>query len=232
MSRNHHQDRRAPTPAEEIDRSERLSFRFDSRAFKAHPGDTIASALHAAGVRTLSRSFKYHRPRGLFCVSGNCPNCLVEVDGEPSVRSCVTPVRYGMEVRGQNAWPSVERDILSLSDKFSDFLPPGFYYKRFYKQAWMWPVYEKILRRMAGLGVVHPKNGAGHGRPRETETWEKEYHDAELTVIGVGLAGMSATLEAARRGVSVTLVDEGRRPGGHLRTVTGPCPAPQSCTTF
>ena len=233
MSRNPRPGRRAPSPAEEIDRSARRSFRFDGRSFEAHPGDTIASALHAAGVRTLSRSFKYHRPRGLFCVSGNCPNCLVEVDGEPSVRSCVTPVRDGMEVRGQNAWPSVEHDALSLSDKFSGFLPPGFYYKRFYKPAWMWPIYEKFLRRMAGLGVVRPKNGAGRNRPGKgggggkTESWEKEYHDAELTIIGAGISGLAAALEAARCGVSVTLVDEGASPGGHLRAVTRPLAGPR-----
>ncbi|MEE8109844.1 MAG: (2Fe-2S)-binding protein, partial [bacterium] len=90
MSRNQRPARRSPTPAEEIDRDRRVTFRFDDKTCEAFAGDTIASALHAAGVHTLSRSFKYHRPRGLFCVSGNCPNCLVDVDGEPSVRACVT----------------------------------------------------------------------------------------------------------------------------------------------
>ena len=80
--------RLGPSPTELIDRSRRVSFEFEGRPIEAYEGDTVASALHASGIRTLSRSFKYHRPRGLFCVSGRCPNCLVTVDGVPNVRAC------------------------------------------------------------------------------------------------------------------------------------------------
>ncbi len=226
MSRNPTSARRPPSPAEDLQRDEALTFHFDGRTIQAHPGDTIGSALHAAGIRTLSRSFKYHRPRGLFCVSGNCPNCLVEVDGEPTVRSCMTPVRHGMEVRGQNAWPSVERDVLSMADRFSGFLPPGFYYKRFHQPRWAWPFYEKILRRMAGLGRIQPQKVDRDSHVPNGDVWEKEYHAADLTIVGAGPAGLAAALEAARLGVSVILVDEGARPGGHLRTITRPLGEP------
>ena len=64
---------------------------FEGREIGVEPGDTVASALFRAGVRVFSRSFKYHRPRGLYCLTGDCPNCLVTVDGEPCVRACVTP---------------------------------------------------------------------------------------------------------------------------------------------
>ncbi|MFQ5914120.1 MAG: 2Fe-2S iron-sulfur cluster-binding protein [Nitrospinota bacterium] len=212
--------RRPSTPAEDIDRTKRITFRFDGRSCEAFEGDTIASALYAAGVRVLSRSFKYHRPRGLFCVSGNCPNCLVEVDGEPSVRACTAAARQGMEVRGQNAWPSVRLDVLSVVDRFDAFLPPGFYYRRFHKPRWMWPIYDKVLRRMAGLGRVSLGNGAQDSHGGKGEPWEKEYRDAELTVVGAGPAGLAAALEAARLGVPVTVVDEGPMPGGHLRAIT------------
>ncbi|MFQ5692642.1 MAG: 2Fe-2S iron-sulfur cluster-binding protein, partial [Nitrospinota bacterium] len=174
--------RRPPSPAEEIDREARISFRFDGRSYPACRGDTIASALYAAGVRVLSRSFKYHRPRGLFCVSGNCPNCLVEADGEPSVRACTTPVREGMEVRGQNAWPSVGRDVLSVVDRLDAFLPPGFYYRRFHRPRWMWPLYDRVLRRMAGLGRIDVRNGHASGHDGEGG-WEKEHHRTDLTVV-------------------------------------------------
>ena len=72
------QPRRADRP-----RIEAVSFSFDGKPVEAFEGDTIGSALHAAGQQVLSRSFKYHRPRGLFCCAGQCPNCLVEVDGWP-----------------------------------------------------------------------------------------------------------------------------------------------------
>ena len=123
---------RLPAPAgRDLRRGGALSFRFDGRPHRGIDGDTIASALLADGVDVLSRSFKYHRPRGVLCAAGRCPNCLVEVDGEPNVRTCVTPLRPGMTVRRQNAWPSLRLDLLSLTDRFDRFFPVGFYYKTF-----------------------------------------------------------------------------------------------------
>jgi len=89
-------NRLAPQPSEVIDRSQTFSIRFDGRAYPAHPGDTVASALAAGGVRVFSRSFKYHRPRGLLCCDGQCPNCLVQVGVEPNVRACTRPAEPGL----------------------------------------------------------------------------------------------------------------------------------------
>src|SRR5579871_1478879 len=91
-----------------------LRFTFDGRPILAEPGQSIGAALYAAGVRVFSRSFKYHRPRGLLCMSGDCPNCLMNVDGRPNVRTCIEPVRAGQVVRSQNAWPSLNLDVLSI----------------------------------------------------------------------------------------------------------------------
>src|SRR5262245_53995433 len=114
--------RRLPaTPSQVIDREKVLTFTFDGKAYTAYQGDTIASALAGADVTTFSRSFKYHRRRGLLCVAGNCPNCLVQVADEPNVRSCTTPVRSGMAVRSQNAWPSLDADIMSLTQLVDRF---------------------------------------------------------------------------------------------------------------
>ena len=84
-----------PRPGELIDRQRTIEFTFDGKRYSAHPGDTIASALAAAGVGVFSRSFKYHRPRGLLCCAGHCPNCLVQVGAEPSVRASDGPDRPG-----------------------------------------------------------------------------------------------------------------------------------------
>ena len=126
---------RLPAPAgSELRRTEQIEFTFDGHRHSAVGGDTVASALTAEGIDVLSRSFKYHRPRGVLCATGSCPNCLVEVNGEPNVRACVTPVVPGAVVRSQNAWPTLKRDLLSLTDRFDRLFPIGFYYKTF-----MWP---------------------------------------------------------------------------------------------
>ena len=63
---------------------EPTSLTVDGRRIAAKPGQTLGGALHDAGEHVLSRSFKYHRPRGLFCMTGRCPNCLCTVNGTPN----------------------------------------------------------------------------------------------------------------------------------------------------
>lgn len=202
--------RLAWNPALDLRSAGRLRFRFAGRWIDAYEGDTIASALYAAGVRTFSRSFKYHRPRGLLCAAGRCPNCLVNVDGVPHVRSCVTPAAEGMEVRPQRGWPSLEADVLRVIDRLAPLLPVGFYYKTFMRPRRLWPMYEEALRRLAGYGDLdhrHPPQG----------DYSKEYHYADVAVVGGGPAGLRAAAAAARAGAHVVLVDDQPALGGHLR---------------
>ena len=202
-------DRLPPRPNERIDRSRPASFKFDGKSVEAYEGDTIGSALHASGRRVLSRSFKYHRPRGLLCCAGNCPNCLVEVNGWPGVRACTEPVRQGMDVRHMNARPSLEFDAMRATDLVgSKLTPPGFYYKTFIRPRRLWPLYERVLRNAAGLGRLPEKQA-------ERE-WETEYRRrfADVLVVGGGLAGMAAALRAAEMGADVVLVDDGPELGG------------------
>ncbi len=199
--------RLSPQPRELIDRSSRVLFTFDGKAAGGYPGDTIGSALFASGQRTFSRSFKYHRPRGLLCCSGHCPNCLMTVDGVPNVRVCVEPIRAGAVVEAQNVWGSLDRDVLALTDKIGGpFTPVGFYYRTMIRPRFMWPLYEKVLRNLAGLGKVD-ENGKGHSR------YDVEHRRARVLVIGGGSAGRTAALAAATLGPGVLLVDE----GPHLR---------------
>jgi sarcosine oxidase subunit alpha len=191
------------------DPSRPLTFTFEGRTVPAIEGQSIAAALYASGVRVFSRSFKYHRPRGLFCVSGDCPNCLMQVDGRPNVRTCVEPVRQGQVVRGQNAWPSLGFDLLRVFDRLSAFLPVGFYYKRFHRPRWLWPLFERVVRRVAGLGRVDVSSVP------DLET-EVEHIHTDVCVVGGGPAGLAAAAEAATAGAEVLLLDRQPRLGGHL----------------
>jgi sarcosine oxidase subunit alpha len=204
------QTRRLPaSPSQVVNRQKSLVFSFDGRQYSAYEGDTIASALAVAGVATLSRSFKYHRRRGLLCVSGNCPNCLVQVGDEPNVRACTTPVCHGMAVESQNASPSLDVDVMSLTQLADRFLPAGFYYKAFMRPRALWPLYERVLRHAAGLGEVNPKAEPGH--------FDKVYKHADVTIVGGGPAGLRAALAAAEQGAQVILMDSEPSLGGHLR---------------
>jgi sarcosine oxidase subunit alpha len=193
---------------EAIRRDRPIRFRFERRMISAFEGDTVGSALAAAGVTITSRSFKYHRPRGLQCMTGSCPNCLMQIDGVPNVRACTEPVREGVRVERQNAWPSVDRDIHGWLDTFSFMMPPGFYYKIFQRPRWAWPFVEPFIRSKAGLGEV--PHEPDHRRRRRINL------HPDVLVIGAGAAGLAAAAAAATAGAEVVLLEQGREAGGHL----------------
>ena len=88
-------------PILEFKRGEKIVFTFNGDEVEGYNGETIAAALHAAGVKELAKSPLLHRPRGLFCAIGNCSSCLMVVDGEPNIRVCVTKVKQGMNIETQ-----------------------------------------------------------------------------------------------------------------------------------
>ena len=204
------QSRLDPQASEAIDRSIPVEFEFDGRRVRGFQGDTVASALYAQGTRVFSRSFKYHRPRGLLCCSGNCPNCLVTVGDEPNVRACTRPVEPDLRVHSQNAWPSLGFDLLSLLDKLHWLMPVGFYYKALHRPKALWLLSRRFIRRVGGLGSIDIS--ATH----ETEYSSRNLH-ADVAVVGGGPAGMSAALSSAETGASVTLIDDQPALGGRLR---------------
>src|SRR5579864_6918783 len=191
------------------DNSDRFTFQFEGETVEARSGDTVASALYRAGRRIFTRSFKYHRPRGLLCLGGKCPNCMMNVDGTPNVRACITPARAGMMVRHQNAYPSLDNDWLSVVQRFDSLMPVGWYYKTMTHE-WSWHAAEPYIRKVAGLGVA-PEPGKG------STDYEHAWIHAEVAVIGGGPAGLGAALELAESGTSVVLIDDQQELGGHLR---------------
>jgi len=191
-----------------LNRERTIPFFFEGRSYQGFAGDTIASALAANEVWLLSRSFKYHRPRGVLTMAGEDTNALVQWDGEPNVSADRCLIEPGLRGWGQNYTGSLKRDWASLLGCFGRFLPPGFYYKAFFKPRGAFAFWEPIIRRMAGLGQINL-----HAR--------HDYHDkafgfSDVAVVGGGPAGMAAALEAAKAGAEVTLIEEGRKLGGSL----------------
>ena len=196
-----------------IDRTSTMSFTFDGERFAGHPGDTLASALLANGVRLVGRSFKYHRPRGLLSAGSEEPTALVELRAgprrEPNTRATTIELYAGLVAMSQNRWPSLKLDVLAANQLIAPFLTAGFYYKTF-----MWPpkfwelIYEPFIRRSAGLGRAADAADPDH--------YEKAYAFCDVLVVGGGPAGLSAALAAGRAGARVILCDEDFRLGGRL----------------
>ncbi len=189
-----------------IDRARPIAFRFDGVRYQGYEGDTLASALLANGVHMVARSFKYHRPRGIYTAGVEEPNALVQLgDGahsEPNVRATTQELFEGLVAESQNRSPSLRYDVGGVNDALSRFLPAGFYYKTF-----MWPAsprwwlrYEHAIRRMAGMGRA--------AREPDPDTYEHQYAHCDVLVVGAGEAGIAAAREAAARGASVIVCDE------------------------
>ena len=202
---------RLPAGGTLIERSSRLRFRFNGKDYEGHPGDTLASALMANGVRVVGRSLKYHRPRGIVAAGAEEPNAIVQLDGdddEPNARATALPLREGLSARSVNCWPSVGFDLGAINDRLSPLLPAGFYYKTFMGLPGGWNFYGRFVRRMAGLGTAP--------RGADRRTYEKRFHHCDVLVAGAGPAGIQAALAAARGGARVMLADDGPAPGGML----------------
>lgn len=200
-----------------VDRSETLNFTFNGKTMQGHPGDTLASALLANGQRLVGRSFKYHRPRGIFTSGSEEPNALVQLrtgaHQEPNTRATVAELFDGLTATSQNHRGSLEHDLMAVTDLMSPFLSAGFYYKTF-----MWPksfwekFYEPAIRMSAGLGRLSMQE--------DPDLYDKGFLHCDLLVIGAGPSGLSAALAAARSGARVILADEDFAPGGRLNAET------------
>ena len=196
-------------PTEVVDRSTTLRFRWNGKRFSGFEGDTIASALAAAGEHVFSRSMKYHRPRGILTADYWDPNLLVQVGDDPNVRAGHRLLEAGMDVGAQNVWPSLHRDIKAANGLVSRFLTAGFYYKTFMRPQRLWPAYERVLATFAPGGKVDPDTPHGYH--------DKRYSHPDVVVAGSGPAGIEAALAAAAAGARVMLVEHEHAVGGHLR---------------
>ena len=198
---------RPPTPD-----SRPLTFQFDGRHYQGYEGDSLAAALLAEDVRLVGRSFKYHRPRGIFAAGAEEPNALVQLERgaytEPNRRATEVELYPGLVAESQNRWPSLRFDLGAVNGWFSRLLPAGFYYKTFMWPPRAWRFYEKFIRRAAGLGKSP--------RLPDPDHYDKRYAHCDVLVVGGGVAGLAAACAAASGGARVILADENPKLGGDV----------------
>ncbi len=198
-----------------INRSKKISFKFNGKKYFGYEGDTLASALLANGVHLVGRSFKYHRPRGFIGAGVEEPNAQVQLYSgaktEPNAIATTVELVEGLVAKSQNCWPSVNLDFGAINNFLSKFFPAGFYYKTF-----MWPksfwykIYEPIIRKAAGLGVAPLKP--------DPDRYEHKFEFCDILIVGSGPSGLSSALSAAKNGARVILAEDKSRFGGSLLT--------------
>ena len=205
-----------------VNKSKPIKFTFNNKQMTGYEGDTLASALLANGQRLVGRSFKYHRPRGIFSSGSEEPNALVQLRSgahqEPNTRATVVELFDGLTSESQNHRGSLDFDIMSVTDLLSPFLGAGFYYKTF-----MWPkafwekIYEPIIRSSAGLGSL--------SKLEDPDKYDKGFLHCDLLIAGAGPSGLTAALADGRAGARVIIADEDFLLGGRLleeeHTVSG-----------
>ena len=193
-----------------VKREQPLAFSFNGKAMTALVGDTVASALLANGVRVVSRSFKYRRPRGIFSAGPEEPNAVFVVGNGPRLtpnsRATLVQLADGMSVRTQGRNPNLDPSV--VLGLFSRMLPPGFYYKTFMRPPGLWMFYEKFIRRAASSAPVPDQPDA--------DRYLHRHAHCDVLVVGAGPAGLAAARAAAQTGARVIVTELRPELGGDL----------------
>ena len=197
-----------PAASQWIDREKPIEFRFEGKTYRGFQGDVVSSALWAADVRLVGRSFKYHRPRGSYSLANHDVNAMFADGQATNLRGDVLPIKPGLDIHAVNTLGGVKNDWLRLTQWAARMMPVGFYYKAFHTPRKLFPVYENQLRKIAGLGAIQPSNLA--------EATPKDYAFCDLLVIGSGPSGLAGAIAAAELGVRVMIVEEHPHAGGSL----------------
>jgi sarcosine oxidase subunit alpha len=200
-----------------IDRTKKLSFQFNGRSYSGYQGDTLASALLAAGESVLSHSWKYHRPRGIITSGIEEPSALVQLEsGKNTIPNAKMPeveLYDNLQATAVNPWPNALSRALSINRNFSFLFPAGFYYKTFMWPAKAWLFYERFIRKAGGLG--------SSPEVEDTDRYIHQNIHCDVLVAGGGVAGLAAALAAGRSGARVILSELQCTLGGSAHRLQG-----------
>ena len=198
-----------------ITKKQKVSFTFNGKKYSGFKGDTLASALIANNVKTVGRSFKYHRPRGIFSAGSEEPNALVEIgEGpfkEPNTKATNVELFDGLKASSQNFLGSINFDLMAVNDLLKNFIGAGFYYKTF-----MWPqklwekIYEPVIRKAAGLGKLSME--------ADPSQYDKGYLHSDFLIVGSGISGLMSALLLAETGSEILVIEEDFTLGGRLNS--------------
>jgi sarcosine oxidase subunit alpha len=194
-----------------------VTFDLEGDPIRAFEGEPVAVALHAAGVSTLGRSSKYHRPRGVFCLDGHCASCYLRIDGKPNRRACAVPARAGLRCERQNAFPSAEIDLLTAADWL---FPEGMDHHTLMTGSRVGnALFLKVVREMGGSGTLPD----GPVAPLSALGREALGEELDVCVVGAGPAGLAAARAIAQAApdARVAVLDEQAAPGGSLLALPG-----------
>ncbi len=200
-----------------LDRGQTVNFRFNGRRLQGYAGDTLASAVLAAGETVLSRSWKYHRPRAVLTSGIEEPCALVQLESGPyTIPNAKMPeiaLYEGLQAQSSLPWPGAGGQWLNINRRFAALFPAGFYYKTFMwpAKAWMW--YERFIRKAGGLGEAP--------RQPDPDRYVHQNIHCDVLVVGGGIAGLAAALAAGRSGARVILAELGAHLGGSAHRLGG-----------
>jgi sarcosine oxidase subunit alpha len=202
-----------------IDRKHAILFKFNGRRFEGYAGDSLASALLANGVRIVARSFKFHRPRGIFAAGVEEPAALVQLGAGattlPAVRATLAELAPKLTAQSTSGWPTLRFDLGRALDFSAPLWPAGFYNKTF---IWPnWHTYEPFIRGMAGFGRAPTLP--------DPDRYENDNLYCDVLIVGGGMAGLDAALAQGHSGAAVVLVEQDRRLGGGIEWDTKMRPA-------
>ncbi len=203
---------------ERLDRSRSIRFTFNGRSYQGFAGDTLASALLAAGELLFSRSWKYHRPRGIVTSGIEEPSALVQLErGAHTIPNAKMPeVELYDQLVGEsvNGWPGALARLFSVNRWGTPLFPAGFYYKTFMWPAKAWMFYERFIRKAGGLGASP--------QVEDEATYVHQNIHCDVFIAGGGVAGLAAALAAGRSGARVVLAELQSQLGGsaHRQTAT------------
>jgi sarcosine oxidase subunit alpha len=208
---------RVDAMGERINRNRPLKFEFNGQTFSGFEGDTLGSALLAHNQLLISRSWKYHRPRGIVTSGIEEPSALAQIESNesliPNAKIPEVELYEGLSAKAVNPWPTAMSRLFSINRRLTPLFPAGFYYKTFMWPAKAWMFYEKFIRRAGGLGAAP--------EVADNDRYVHQNTHCDVLIVGAGLAGLMAARALVNSGAQVILCELSPHLGGSAHRQLG-----------